>query len=89
MIKSNSPQSYSLADIATRWRCSHSTVLAHVRAGELHAIDISTNPAGRSRYVVSEESLAEFESRRTVKPPAAPAKRRAKIKLRDVIEFIT
>jgi len=84
-----SKKSFTLAEVATRWSCSHSTALAHVRSGELHAIDISTKPEGRSHYIVPAESLEAFESRRTVAAPSPPAKRRAKIKRRDVIEFIT
>ena len=81
--------SFRLADIATRWGCSHSSVLSLVRSGELAAIDISTNPAGRSRYIVPVESLEAFELRRTVAPPSPNTKRRAAVRGRnDVIEFI-
>ncbi len=78
----------TLAQIATRWQCSHSTVLSHVKSGALAAIDISTNPAGRSHYIVTEDALYEFERSRTVAPPFQPNKRRAKVRRDDVIEFI-
>lgn len=42
----------------------------------------------KSRYVVPVESLEAFEERRTVTPPSAPARRRAKVRRSDVIEFI-
>ena len=80
---------YNLAEISTRWGCCHSSVLSLVRSGELSAVDISTNPRGRSRYVVAAESLEDFETRRTITPPSAPTKRRAKIKRDGIIEFIT
>ena len=78
---------YTLADVAARWNCSHSSVLALVYSGDLAAIDISTNPAGRSRYIVPSDSLEDFENRRTVAPPAPKSKRRARVRRDDVIEF--
>ena len=78
---------YSLADVATRWGCCHSTVLSLVRAGHLAAIDISTNPTGRSRYIVPAAALEAFENRRTVAPPAPKSKRRARLRRSDVIQF--
>ena len=78
---------YTLADVAARWNCSHSSVLALVYSGDLAAIDISTNPAGRSRYIVPADALDAFEQRRTVAPPAPAPKRRAKVRRSDVIEF--
>ena len=83
-----SPQFHSLGQIATRWGCCHSSVLSLVRSGELSAVDISTNPSGRSRYVVPAESLEAFEARRTVSPTSAPAKRRPKLRRTDIVEFI-
>jgi len=83
-----SKQSYTLAEVAERWSCCHSSVLSLVKSGELSAIDISSNPAGRSRYIVPFDALADFEARRTVSPPSAPTKRRPKLTRRDVIEFI-
>ena len=78
---------YSLADVAARWGCCHSHVLSLVRSGELAAIDISTNPAGRARYIVTDDALDAFEQRRTVAPPAPAPKRRARVRRDDVIEF--
>jgi hypothetical protein len=78
--------SYTPADLCDRWRCSHSHVLNLIRAGELVAINIGTG--GRSRYVVSAESLDDFESGRTVRPPAKQSQRRRK-KRADVIEFFS
>lgn len=82
-------QTYSLAEIAERWGCSHGTVLSHVRSGSLRAIDISTRPSGRSRYIVRTEDLEEFEQRRVVSTaPVSTKRKRVKIRRSDVIEFI-
>lgn len=79
---------YTLGGVAERWGCSHSTVLALVKSGALVAIDISSNPRGRSRYVVPADALDDFELRRTVSPAPVPTKRRPKIKPGGIIEFI-
>ena len=79
---------YNLTEIATRWGCCHSSVLSLVKSGQLTALDISSNPSGRARYIVSADALDEFELRRTVSPPSPPVKRRAKVRRGDVIEFI-
>lgn len=76
---------YSLADIAERWSCSHSHVLNLVRSGELTALNIGTGR--RARYVVMADALEEFETRRTVAPPAPATKRRAKVRRDDIIQF--
>lgn len=76
--------SYTPADLCDRWRCSHSHILNLIRSGDLPAINIGTG--GRARYVVTEESLDDFESGRTVRPPLKAAKRR-RAKRTDVIEF--
>lgn len=82
---------WTLGEIAERWGCSHSTVLHHVYTGELQAVDISTNPEGKSRYIVRDESLEEFEAKRAVPPPDPPKPRRNRVRVRpgEVIEFFT
>lgn len=82
-------ETFTLADIAERWCCCHSTVLAHVRSGRLPAIDISTNPSKRSRYVVRANDLEEFEHRRTVAPiEVTPKRRRARIRPSQILDII-
>jgi len=78
--------SHSLADIATRWGCCHSHVLSLVRSGALQAINIGMG--SRARYIVSAESLDDFESARTTRPPA-PKQKRRRVRREDVIEFFT
>ncbi len=79
---------YTLAELAERWCCSHSTVLTHVRQGTLRAVDISSNSKGRSHYIVPTEAVEAFEAGRMTQPPT-PAKSRAKVRSQDVIEFFT
>ncbi len=80
---------YTLAEVAERWNCSHSSVLNLVYGGDLRAIDISTNPQKRSRYIVPTENLEAFEASRATEPPAIqPVKRkRVKMPAGAVIEF--
>jgi len=84
-----SPEYFTLQQIAERWGVSHSTVLSHVYGGELRAVDISTNPKGKSRYIVPAAALAEFEAARTTPPPEKPAtsRKRGRIPAGAVIEF--
>ena len=81
--------SCSLADIATRWGCCHSHVLSLVRSGALAAIDISTRPGGRARYIVTAEALDDFEVGRTTRPPVPKQKRRARVRPGEVIQFFS
>lgn len=81
---------FSLAEVAERWGCSHSSVLTLVYQGVLLAVDISTNPGRRSRFVVPEDALDEFEARRTSKPPEPEPvlkRKRVKVPAGAVIEF--
>lgn len=81
---------WTLAEIAERWGCAHGTVLTHVYTGDLRAIDISTNPKGKSRYIVPAEALEQFERARETPPPETPPKRkRVKVRAGEVIEFFS
>lgn len=83
-------QHYTLAEIAERWGVSHSTVLSLVYGGDLRAIDVSTNPKGKSRYVVPAAALDDFETSRTTAPPEKPEPRkRVRIPAGSVIEFFS
>jgi hypothetical protein len=79
----------SLDAIAARWGVSHGTVLNHVYSGALRAIDVSTNPRRKSRYVVPPEALAEFEASRMTPPPSPPPppRRRPRAAQSEVIEY--
>jgi hypothetical protein len=82
-------KAWTLQAIADRWGCSHSTVLHHVYTGELRSIDISTNPSKRSRYIVPDDALEEFETKRTMPPSDVdvPKRKRVRVKSGEVIEF--
>lgn len=81
---------YTLLEIAERWGVSHSTVLTHVYTGDLRALDISTNPKGKSRFIVPAEALADFEAARATPPPDQPLRRkRVKVRSGEVIEFFS
>lgn len=81
---------YTLLEVAERLRCSRSTAESLIRLGLLEAIDTSTNPTGRRRYIVTAEALEEFEAKRTTKPPEPePVRRRRRVAVPagGVIEF--
>ena len=82
---------WTLDDIAERWGVSHSSVLTLVHQGVLRAVDVSTNPRKRSRYIVPTEALLAFEASRETPPPEPPAPRRNRMRVRpgEVIEFFT
>jgi hypothetical protein len=51
-------------------------VRAWIGRGELKAINTATALCGKPRWVVTVESLAEFERRRAGGPPPKPERRR-------------
>lgn len=79
---------HSVAAIASRWGTSHSHVLGLIYSGALQAIDISTNPAGRSHYIIRDEVLQEFEAGRTVAAQQPAKRRRVRRASPPVVEFI-
>jgi hypothetical protein len=54
-----------------------------IRRGELRAINTAPTPSGRPRFVVTPDSLAEFERSREVTALPKPAKRRKRITRKD------
>lgn len=91
MATAETKQTWTLAEIADRWGCSHSTVLSHVYSGDLRGIDISTNPARRSRYIVPADALEAFEEARETPPPKTPAPKRKRVRVGagEIIEFFS
>lgn len=53
--------------LARRWGVTAEKVLNLIRAGELRAIDISSGTL-RSRFLIDEDDIAEFERRRATRP---------------------
>jgi hypothetical protein len=89
-MPTSTKEHYTLAEIAERWGICHGSVLTLVYVGDLRAIDVSTNPKGKSRYIVRTEDLLAFEAARET-PPAEPPPKRKRVKVRqgEVIEFFS
>ncbi len=52
-------------------------ILSWITSGELTAINCATRPAGRPRWRITEEAVAEFARRRSSAPaPRQPRRRR-------------
>jgi excisionase family DNA binding protein len=76
----------SIRDVCERYTVSERTVLDWLHSGQLRGLNVGRRPdAGKPRWRISEEALAEFEASRT--PTLPPPVSRRKRKLADVIEF--
>ena len=62
-------------ELAKRYGVEPSKIIAWIKAGELRAVNIATRSTGRPRYIIDEEDVAVFESRREAKPPVTSARR--------------
>jgi excisionase family DNA binding protein len=72
--------------VAERYAVSEHTVLGWVRSGELKAINVGRRlGAGRPRWRISEQALANFELLRTPTPPVPNSRRRSRMS--EVIQF--
>lgn len=64
-------------ELAEYLRVSPDKVRSWIRKGELRAINTASVLCGKPRWVITPESLAEFEKRRTsVRPPQPPKRKR-------------
>lgn len=52
--------------LAKRWACKPSTVIAKIRRGELRAFDLSEPDCVRPRYRISLEAITEFELKKSI-----------------------
>lgn len=59
-------------------RVAPETVVGWIRSGELRGVNVGSG-AKRPRFRVSAEALADFELRRTVRPPVKPVRRRKRL----------
>jgi hypothetical protein len=66
----------TIAEIAERYRVSPDKVRNWIRSGELAALNTSSAACGKPRFVVTPESLANFESGRQAATAPKPAPRR-------------
>jgi excisionase family DNA binding protein len=66
---------YTVKDVARRYRVSPDKVRAWIARGELRAVNTSTRSGGK-RWVITVESLEEFERRRDGSPLPRPRRQR-------------
>ena len=81
------PTKITPPELAKRWGIDPAKVLTWIRAGELRAIDASTRPGGRPRYLIDERDVAAFEERRAVCSSPRPAARKDRRQTAGVTEF--
>jgi len=88
--KAKGKEFVTLAQIAQRWGVSHSSVLSLVYSGALVAVDVSTNPKRRSRYIVRVTDLEAFEESREQQPiPDVTRCKKVRVPKGAYIEFFT
>jgi transposase len=68
----------TVRDVARRYRVGEDKVRGWIKRGELSAMNTADRRCARPRFVVTAESLAEFERRRQAATPDAPKPRRRK-----------
>jgi hypothetical protein len=76
-------QGYSVADLCRRWRVSPDKIRAFLRKGELVAVNLASNLAGRPQWRITHESVERFELRRSSAPPPKVPRRRRRPELVD------
>jgi transposase len=76
MMHADTAAGLTVADVARRYRVGEDKVRGWIRRGELAAINTADRRCARPRYVVTAESLEQFERGRQVATPPKPAKRR-------------
>jgi len=68
---------YTTEDLAHRYRVSPDKVRLWIKQSLLRAINTASVTCGKPRYVITPESLAEFEqTRAAAEPPKAPRRKR-------------
>lgn len=69
----------TVCDVARRYRVGEDKVRGWIANGELKAINTATRLCGRPRWVISPDTLVEFERRRAGGPaPVSPTRQRRK-----------
>jgi hypothetical protein len=69
------PRGWTVTGLAQRFRVSEDKVRGWIKRGELIAVNTADTRCGKSRYVVTPESLAQFERSRAATTPDRPAPR--------------
>jgi hypothetical protein len=65
----------TVSDVARRYRVSPDKVRAWITRGELRAVNTASMLCSKPRWVITAESLFEFERRRAGGPPHKPPRR--------------
>ncbi len=74
------------AEIAAQWHCSTDHVLDLIRGKHLKGVCISPPGSKRPRYRVTQQALAEYETRNQTATPKSTV-RRSRQQLAGVTEF--
>ena len=75
----SAPQMLTPAKVAERWGIPTDKVRAYIASGQLRAVDFALRPNGkRPRWRIPLDAIAEFEQRRSSKPPIPKPQRRRK-----------
>jgi hypothetical protein len=77
------PGGYTVADVARRLRAGPDKIREWIRKNQLRAINISSDPCGKPRWVILPEDLAAFEQRRQAGPAPKPPKKRRQTAAKD------
>ena len=77
---------FSVKDMCERYRVGEHTVLVWIHNGELAAIDVSRQSAGKPKWRITQDALTAFEISRTATPAPPRAGRRRKPPA-DIVEF--
>ena len=75
---------FTVADLAIRYRVGQDKIRTWIKIGELKALTRSATRCGKPSYVVTPESLAQFEEERSVAPPPKQKRQRKKRKTEEI-----
>jgi len=74
---------FTVEDLASRYRVSPDKIRAWIRANLLRAINTADIKCSKPRYVITPESLAEFERCRSAGSPPKQARKRRSAEVKD------
>jgi hypothetical protein len=66
---------FTVRDLAARWRVGLDKIRRWISLGDLVAVNVAGNLAGRPQWRVAPEAVKAFEARRAGGPPTRPARR--------------
>jgi len=77
----------TVSQLAKRYHVSPDKIRNWIRKGELRALNVASRLCGRPRFVVTADSLAEFERGREAATPDAPKPKRRRRRPAGFIDF--